>query len=66
MGKIAGQPNCSATMGPFLFVWAGPTILIFAVFMAVYKKSGLVTRITASLHPHFGAWDSPVGTSFAW
>jgi Fe2+ transport system protein B len=40
------------SMGPFLFVWAGPTILIFAVFMAVYKKSGLVTRITASLHPH--------------
>jgi len=40
------------SMGPFLFVWAGPTILIFALFMAVYKQSGLVTRITASLHPH--------------
>ena len=39
------------SMGPFLFVWAGPTILIFAVFMAICTKSGLVTRITASLHP---------------
>lgn len=40
------------SMGAFLFVWAGPTILISAVFMAVYKRRGLVTRITASLHPH--------------
>lgn len=39
-------------MGPFLFVWAGPTIVIFAVVIGVYKNTGLVTRITVSLHPY--------------
>ncbi len=39
------------SMGPFLFVWAGPTMLIFAVVLGVYKTSGLVTRMTVSLHP---------------
>ena len=38
-------------MGPFLFVWAGPTMLIFAVVIGVYKNTGLVTRMTVSLHP---------------
>ena len=39
------------SMGPFLFVWAGPTMLIFAVIIGVYKNTGLVTRMTVSLHP---------------
>jgi Fe2+ transport system protein B len=39
------------SMGPFLFVWAGPTMLIFAVILGVYKNTGLVTRMTVSLHP---------------
>ncbi|MCU4754348.1 50S ribosome-binding GTPase [Halobacteria archaeon AArc-curdl1] len=39
------------SMGPFLFVWAGPTMLIFAVVLGVYKNTGLVTRMTVSLHP---------------
>lgn len=39
------------SMGPFLFVWAGPTMLIFAVVIGVYKNTGLVTRMTVSLHP---------------
>lgn len=52
LAAVLGGDYGLLSMGPFLFVWAGPTILIFAVFMAVYKKSGLVTRITASLHPH--------------
>ncbi|AGB36335.1 nucleoside recognition domain-containing protein [Natronococcus occultus] len=38
-------------MGPFLFVWALPTMLIFALFMGAYKASGLVTRVTTALHP---------------
>ncbi|MEM4782405.1 MAG: FeoB small GTPase domain-containing protein, partial [Halalkalicoccus sp.] len=38
-------------MGPFLFVWAGPTMIIFAAFIGAYKASGLITRITAALHP---------------
>jgi Fe2+ transport system protein B len=39
------------SMGPFLFVWAGPTMLLFAVILGVYKNTGLVTRMTVSLHP---------------
>ncbi|EMA31065.1 nucleoside recognition domain-containing protein [Halobiforma nitratireducens] len=39
------------SMGPFLFVWALPTMLIFALFMGAYKASGLVTRVTTALHP---------------
>nr|WP_246084322.1 nucleoside recognition domain-containing protein [Salinadaptatus halalkaliphilus] len=38
-------------MGPFLFVWALPTMLIFALFMGAYKACGLVTRVTTALHP---------------
>jgi len=38
-------------MGPFLFVWAGPTMLIFAMILGVYKNTGIVTRMTVSLHP---------------
>jgi Fe2+ transport system protein B len=52
LAAVLGGDYGLLSMGPFLFVWAGPTILIFAVFVAVYKKSGLVTRITASLHSH--------------
>ena len=39
------------SMGPFLFVWAGPTLLLFAVVLGAYKASGLVTRVTVALHP---------------
>ncbi|EMA42241.1 nucleoside recognition domain-containing protein [Halococcus hamelinensis] len=52
LAAVLGGDYGLLSMGPFLFVWAGPTILIFAVFMAVYKQSGLITRITASLHPY--------------
>lgn len=39
------------TMGPLLFVWAVPTIILYALFLGVYKASGLVERITVALHP---------------
>ncbi|MFM7447604.1 MAG: nucleoside recognition domain-containing protein [Leptolyngbyaceae cyanobacterium] len=39
------------TMGPLLFVWAVPTVILYALFLGVYKASGLVERITISLHP---------------
>ena len=38
-------------MGPFLFVWALPTVLLFSVILAVYKASGLVDRMNWALHP---------------
>jgi ferrous iron transport protein B len=38
-------------MGPFLLVWALPTVLLFAVILGAYKASGLVERINVALHP---------------
>ncbi|WP_121742080.1 nucleoside recognition domain-containing protein [Natronorubrum halophilum] len=39
------------SMGPFLFVWALPTMLIFALVMGAYSASGLTMRVTTALHP---------------
>ncbi|MEO0433066.1 MAG: nucleoside recognition domain-containing protein [Cyanobacteria bacterium J06656_5] len=39
------------TMGPLLFVWAIPTVILYALFLGAYKASGLVERITVALHP---------------
>ena len=33
-------------MGPFLILYALPTVLAFAAILAVYKASGLVDRLT--------------------
>ena len=38
-------------MFPFLFLYAVPTVIIFSVILAVYKSSGLIDRLTVSLHP---------------
>lgn len=38
-------------MGPFLLVWALPTVLLFAVILGAYKASGLVERMNVALHP---------------
>jgi len=39
------------TMGPLLFVWAVPTVLLYAFVVGSYKASGLLDRITVALHP---------------
>ena len=39
------------TMGPLLFVWAVPTVILYALFLGAYKASGLVERITVALNP---------------
>ncbi|MBM4409813.1 MAG: ferrous iron transporter B [Chloroflexi bacterium] len=39
------------TMGPLLFVWAVPTVTVYALVNAAYKASGLVDRIGTALHP---------------
>ena len=38
-------------MGPFLLVWALPTVLMFALILGAYKASGLIERINVTLHP---------------
>jgi ferrous iron transport protein B len=47
---IAGKYGL-LTMGPLLFVWAVPTVVLYAVLIAVYKASGLLDRMTTSLQP---------------
>jgi Fe2+ transport system protein B len=47
------------TMAPLLFVWAMPTVVLYAVLLACFKASGLIDRITAALHP----WVSLIGLS---
>ena len=38
-------------MGPLLFIWAMPTVVLYALFLGAYKASGLVERITITLDP---------------
>ena len=39
------------TMGPLLFIWAMPTVILYALFLGAYKASGLIERITIALNP---------------
>ena len=38
-------------MGPFLIVWALPTVLLFSLILGFYKNTGLIERINGVLHP---------------
>ncbi|TWU11717.1 Ferrous iron transport protein B [Symmachiella macrocystis] len=38
-------------MGPFLLVWALPTVLMFSLILALYKSSGLIERMNVAIHP---------------
>jgi len=61
VGALSGLPSLPreiligryglVTMGPLLFVWAVPTVILYALFLGAYKASGLVERITVALHP---------------
>ncbi|MFN3151443.1 nucleoside recognition domain-containing protein [Bremerella sp.] len=46
-------------MGPFLLVWALPTVVLFSLILGVYKTTGLVERINIALHP----WVRHIGLS---
>lgn len=39
------------TMGPLLFVWAVPTVILYSLILAIYKASGLLDRISTAVHP---------------
>jgi len=39
------------TMGPLLFVWAVPTVLLYAVILGAYKASGVIDRMNVALQP---------------
>lgn len=43
-------------MFPFLLLYALPTILVFTVLIAIYKSTGLIDRLSYSLHPWLRAF----------
>ena len=43
------------TMGPLLFVWAVPTVLVYSALISVYKASGLADRIGDGASPAVAA-----------
>ena len=51
LGAVLAGDYGLLTMGPLLFVWAVPTVLVYAVLIGVYKASGLADRIGTTLHP---------------
>ena len=57
IGEVLAGDYGLITMGPLLFVWAVPTVLVYALVIGAYKASGLVDRIGAALHP----WLRPLG-----
>lgn len=50
-GEVFAGRYGLVTMGPLLFVWTVPTVVLYALFLGVYKASGLIDRITAAIHP---------------
>jgi len=51
LGAVLGGDYGLLAMSPFLFLYAAPTVIIFSLILAVYKSSGLIDRLTVSLHP---------------
>ena len=49
-GLLAGDYGLVAML-PFLFLWAFPTVLLYALLLGILKGSGLLELITAGLHP---------------
>ena len=52
---LAGDYGLLA-MGPFLLLYALPTVVFFALFLAIYKTSGLVDRLTIAVDPWMRPW----------
>ena len=51
LGAVLAGDYGLLTMGPLLFVWAVPTVLVYSALISVYKESGLAERIGTALHP---------------
>ena len=51
LGPVFAGDYGLLTMGPLLFAWAVPTVLVYAVVISVYTTSGLADRIGTALHP---------------
>ena len=51
LGAVLAGDYGLLTMGPLLFVWAVPTVLVYAALIGAYKASGLTDRIGTAIHP---------------
>ena len=51
LAAIFGNDYGFVAMLPFLLLYSVPTVLFFAVIIGLLKSSGLVDRMTVSLHP---------------
>ena len=51
LGAVLAGDYGLLTMGPLLFVWAVPTVLVYAVVIGSFQASGLADRIGVTLHP---------------
>ena len=51
LGAVLAGDYGLLTMGPLLFVWAVPTVLVYSALISVYQASGLADRIGTALHP---------------
>jgi Fe2+ transport system protein B len=51
LNHVLGGSYGFVAMLPFLVLYALPTVLAFAIILGAYKASGLIDRLTVSLHP---------------
>lgn len=51
LGEMLSGQYGLLSMGPLMFVWAVPTVLLYALLLGAYKASGLAERLTIALHP---------------
>ncbi len=51
LGALFGGSYGVVAMLPFLLLYSVPTVLFFAVMIALLKSSGLIDRMTVALHP---------------
>ncbi|MCP4107054.1 MAG: ferrous iron transporter B [Desulfobacteraceae bacterium] len=57
LSSLFGGTYGFVAMVPYLFLYAVPTVVVFAVILSIYKTTGIVDRLTVALHPimrHFG------------
>lgn len=48
---IFGKTYGFVSMGPFLLLYALPTVIIFSFILSLYKTTGLIDRLTIALNP---------------
>lgn len=51
VAAVLTGPYGFVTMFPLMFVWAVPTVILYALVLGAYKASGLLERLTVALHP---------------